>query len=525
MDAFAALLRTAMRIADARAAIVAFDDDPTPVAFQGCSLGTATAALRDGDGAFINCPAATAPASLVLIGANGATSGNLALEAVARELGTAMLHASPGAEEQLAELAAGIETLADPVMIARAPANAGDPVRVAYVNVAFERLFGYTHRDLEEQPDDLLFSEASRESVELVRERLAAGDPVRSIIVSMRSRDDESLWIDLTARAVRDDADRPKFYVFTLHDITARRAFESAVAAEKQRLMVTLKAIGDGVITVLPDGRIDFVNGAAQRMLKITYADVYGTPMRSVVRLLDDRNERREIPLDPHGDARGEGLLDDSERQLHLAFVSSPIVAMSGATLGYVIVLRDVTAQARLTRRLAYEASHDALTRLPNRRHFEEMVGIALESARARGTRHTVAYIDLDHFKRVNDTLGHQGGDKLLRELAYRMSRNVRGNDVLARIGGDEFALLLHECSTENAVRVAEKIRDSVLTTAREIAGPDSTVGASVGLASLDGSAEDAATVLNAADRACYAAKFAGRNAVRTAEILTRDSN
>jgi len=525
MDALAALLRTAMRIADARAAIVAFDDDPTPVAFQGCSLGAATAALRDGEGAFINATTTSAPASLVLLGANDATSANLALQAVARELGVAMLHVAPGADERLAELAAGIETLADPVLIARAPAKPGEPVRVAYVNVAFERLFGYTQRDLDAQSDELLFSAASRESVDLVRERLAAGEPVRSIIVAMRSRNDESLWIDLTARAVRGDTDRPAFYVFTLHDITARRAFESAVAAEKQRLIVTLKAIGDGVITALPDGRIDFVNAAAQRMLKVTYAEVYGTPLRAVVRLLDDRNERREIPLDPQGDARGEGLLDDSERQLHLAFVSSPIVAMSGVTLGFVIVLRDVTAQARLTRRLAYEASHDSLTRLPNRRHFEEMVGVALESARARGTSHTVAFIDLDHFKRVNDTLGHQGGDRLLRELAYRMSRNVRGNDVLARIGGDEFALLLHECSTDNAIRVAEKIRESVVLTAREIAGPDSPVGASVGLAQLDGSAQDAATVLNAADRACYAAKSAGRNAVRTAAAATRGSS
>jgi diguanylate cyclase (GGDEF)-like protein/PAS domain S-box-containing protein len=528
MDALSALLRTAIRIADARAALVAFDDDPTPVAFQGCSLGVATAALRDGDGAVITCPApAPAPspaASLVLLGA-AAVPGGTALDAVARELGMVMLQGATRVDERLASLAASVELLADAVMITRDPEAGAGPIRIAYVNIAFERLFGYTQRDLDGSADDVLFSEASRESVDAVRARLRAGEPVRSIIVAMRSRDDDALWIDLTARVVRSGADDSVFSVFTLRDITARRAFESAAAAEKQRLMVTLKAIGDGVITVLPDGRIDFVNAAAQRMLRVTHADAFGSPLRSLVRLLDDHNERREIALDPQGDVRGEGRFDDAERQLHLSFVSSPIVAPAGTTLGFVIVLRDVTAQARLTRRLAYEASHDALTRLPNRRHFEEMIGIALESARARGTTHTVAYIDLDRFKQVNDTFGHQAGDTLLRELAYRMSRNVRGNDVLARIGGDEFALLLHECTTDNAARVAEKIRESVETASRELAGAAGVVGASLGLAPLTADAIDAAAVLDAADRACYAAKAAGRNAVIAARPLTRDSN
>jgi diguanylate cyclase (GGDEF)-like protein/PAS domain S-box-containing protein len=514
MDAIAALLRTAMRIADARAAVVAFDDDVTPVAFQGCSLGAASVALRDGEGAVITCPAPGQPASLMLIGASTATEGNSALDAVAREIGVAMLEAGPRIEERLAKLAASVETLADPVLISRAPAAPGEPIRIAYVNASFERLFGFTTSDLEGQADDVLFSSASLETMSLVRERIAGGEPVRSIIVGMRSRDDDALWVDVMARAVRDDAGGPALYVYTMHDITARRALESAVASEKQRLTVTLKAIADGVVTVSSDGRIDFINAAAQRMLNLTFAAAYGAPLRSIVKLLDDRKERREIPLDPFGDVRGEGVLDDADRQRHLSFVSSPIVSAVGATIGFVIVLRDVTAQARLTRRLAYEASHDALTRLPNRRHFEEIVEVALEAARHRGTLHTVAYIDLDHFKVVNDTLGHQAGDRLLRELARRMSLNVRGNDVLARIGGDEFALLLHECTPVHALRVAEKIRASVETASSELVGPGVAVRASVGVALLDGETVDAASVLDAADRACYAAKASGRNAV-----------
>jgi diguanylate cyclase (GGDEF)-like protein/PAS domain S-box-containing protein len=525
MDAISALLRTAMRIADARAAVVAFDDDASPVAFQGCTLGAASVALRDGSGSSIACPASGGAASLVLIGAVTPPAGNRALDAVARELGIAMMNAAPRADERLSQLAASVEALADPVMVARVPAIPGDPVRIAYVNASFERLFGFSTADLEGRSDDVLFSAASLETMSLVRERIAAGEPVRSIIVAMRSRNDDALWVDVTARAVRDDDGVPAFYLFTMHDITSRRALESVVAAEKQRLTVTLKAIADGVVTATADGRVDFINAAAQRMLNRTFAAAYGAPLRSIVTLLDDRKERREIPLDPNGDVRGEGVLEMPERVIHLSFVSSPIVASSGTTLGYVIVLRDITAQARLTRRLAYEASHDSLTRLPNRRHFEEIIGVALESARHQGTVHTVAYIDLDHFKKVNDTLGHEAGDRLLRELSHRMSLNVRGNDVLARIGGDEFALLLHECTPSNAFRVAEKIRASVETASYEIVGPDVPVRASVGLALLDAESRDAASVLAAADGACYAAKAGGRNAVVVAEAIVEDSN
>jgi diguanylate cyclase (GGDEF)-like protein/PAS domain S-box-containing protein len=526
-ETVAALLRAAMRIAGASAAIVALEDDPTPIAHAGYGLGAATLALRDGSG--LRLPIALGEQRMVLVLVPAPESDTVAaLDAVGRELAVALLEHNSRIESQLATLAATAEGVSDAVIVSRVPTDINGPARIAYVNGAFERLFGYTTADLNDHTDGALFTAASKESVSLVRERLAAGEPVRSIIVAMRTRDNEPLWVDMTARIARDDQDRATFYVFTLHDITSRRAFEATVAAEKQRLAVTLKAIGDAMITVLPDGRIDFLNAAAQRMLGVAATDAFNAPLRSVVNLRDDHGGRCEIALDPGTDVRGEGILQSDDRQLNIAFVSSPIVAQTGATLGFVIVLRDITAEARLTRRLAYEASHDPLTRLPNRRRFEEMIEAALGSARRNGTVHTVAYIDLDHFKLVNDTMGHQAGDKLLRELAHRMSYNVRGNDILARIGGDEFALLLHECTPANALRVAEKLRISVHDAAREIVTPASvatSVGASVGIAALDRQAASAAEVLAAADRACYAAKAAGRNQVVLAEDLTKGSD
>jgi diguanylate cyclase (GGDEF)-like protein/PAS domain S-box-containing protein len=522
MDAVSALLRAAVRIAGATAAIVAYDDDHRPVAFSGCSQGAAVLALRDGTGSYIDCRTPVTPMTLVLLEPTRPAVGDAALMAIANELGHAVMESAAIFEGDLASLAASIETLADPVVV-YFPPNAGEEVaRFAYVNGAFERLFGYSTRDVSGKTEDLLFMESTQmDNVMHMRDRLAIGEPVRGIL-ELQSRERVPLWIEMTSRVVLDSADKPTYYVSTLRDISARKEFEAAVAAEKQRLSVTLKAIGDAVITALPDGRIDFINAAAQRLLNVPFSEAYGMPLRSIVDLRDDADAPCEIALDPAGDVRGEGLLYGPERNTQIAFVSSPMYGITGKPpFSYVIVLRDVTAQVRLTRRLAYEASHDSLTRLPNRRRFEEMIAGALDTAKHNGIVHTVAFIDLDRFKLVNDSFGHETGDRLLRDVAHRMALNVRGNDILARLGGDEFALLLHECTPANAERVVAKIRQSVETLPIVFNGTPIVLSASIGLAALDRDSVSAAAVMAAADKACYEAKAAVRAAEEALERQT----
>jgi diguanylate cyclase (GGDEF)-like protein/PAS domain S-box-containing protein len=512
MDAVSALLRAAIRIAGASGAIVVYDDDPRPIAFAGCSQGAAANALRDGAGASIDCRMPGTPMTLVLLDPARPISGDPALSALANELGHAVLESAAVFHGELSALAASIETLADPVAVFHPPTNGEGVARFACVNGAFERLFDYTSRDLVGLTEDLLYMvSTSMDNVMHMRERLAIGEPVRGIL-ELQTRKGTPLWIEMSSRVAFDVGDHPTYYVSTLRDISARKEFEAAVAAEKQRLSVTLKAIGDAVITALPDGRIDFINDAAQRLLNVSLSEAYGMPLRSIVDLRDEGDSPREIVLDPNGDVRGEGLLYGDESNTQIAFVSSPMcgVLNPSTPFGYVIVLRDITAQVRLTRRLAYEASHDSLTRLPNRRRFEEMIEGALSSARHSNVVHTIAFIDLDRFKQVNDSFGHETGDQVLRDVAHRMALNVRGNDVLARLGGDEFALLLHECTPADAERAVEKIRLSVESFPVIYEGTTIVLSASIGLASLDRTSESAAAALALADKACYEAK--GRN-------------
>jgi diguanylate cyclase (GGDEF)-like protein len=210
-----------------------------------------------------------------------------------------------------------------------------------------------------------------------------------------------------------------------------------------------------------------------------------------------------------NGIARGQAQLDRNSSVTHVAYVSSPI-----GDEGYVVVLRDVTAQHRLSSQLSYEASHDPLTSMFNRRRFEKVLEDAIDSTRRNDGPHALAFLDLDRFKLINDNCGHAVGDRVLLDLANVLQAQLRGRDVLARIGGDEFAVLLHDCSLENARHVLEKLRRSVESYRVSYAGSEYSVGVSIGVVAIDGSESDGSVIFARADAACYVAKARGRNAI-----------
>jgi diguanylate cyclase (GGDEF)-like protein len=177
--------------------------------------------------------------------------------------------------------------------------------------------------------------------------------------------------------------------------------------------------------------------------------------------------------------------------------------------------VRHLLASRRAERFMMHLAYHDSLTSLPNREYFHQRLSEVLADRRAGCTQHAVMYIDLDQFKIVNDTCGHSAGDQLLRQLAHLLQATLRKDDLLARLGGDEFGVLLVECDPEQACQVAEKLRATVAGFRFFWDSRVFTVGASIGVVPIDGDAIPLATVLSAADAACYAAKDSGRNQVQ----------
>jgi len=188
----------------------------------------------------------------------------------------------------------------------------------------------------------------------------------------------------------------------------------------------------------------------------------------------------------------------------------------------------DATGTRRERERLQWSASHDPLTELENRREFEHQLR-KLVADRRGPARSCALFIDLDHFKQVNDSAGHAAGDALLRRIARVLQDRVRGEDVVARLGGDEFAVLLRGCGLEQATQIAEQVRLDVHAHGL-VDGAAQVVTASIGVVEIEGSHATLAAVMEAADQACYAAKHAGRNAVRIAasarlaDVLAREA-
>jgi diguanylate cyclase (GGDEF)-like protein/PAS domain S-box-containing protein len=300
-----------------------------------------------------------------------------------------------------------------------------------------------------------------------------------------------------------------------------RKQTEENLAAEKERAQITLDSIGDGVITTDAKGQIDYMNPVAEQLTGWSRAMAWHTPAIDVFRVVSEAGARviqnpAQLCLITDCDRiKGQDvqLLNRDNRGIPIEFSATPM-RKAGKITGAVIVFRDVSEQRSLRNQLAYQATHDPLTQLANRREFEFRLEQLLHSARDRDEQHAVLYIDLDQFKLVNDTCGHTAGDELLRQLALLLSGKVRDSDTVARLGGDEFGVLVEHCALEQAQRLANELRQAIQEFRFAWNDKVFDVGASIGLVPVASHSNSVAEVLSAADIACYAAKDHGRNRV-----------
>ena len=304
--------------------------------------------------------------------------------------------------------------------------------------------------------------------------------------------------------------------------IRRTRLIEDALFQEKELAQVTLHSIGDAVITTNAQGRVDYMNGAAERLTGWRQAEARGQPLREVFRLLDEKTREPQQHLAGHDLPDGEmvGLQHQSllvrrdGQEFIIEDMLSPISNREGDVIGAVVVFHDVSQARRMASQLSWQASHDALTGLINRREFERLLRELIEASRQDGKHHAVLYMDLDQFKVVNDTCGHMAGDELLRQLVTVLVARGRDTDTVARLGGDEFGMLLVGCPLDPALRMANEIRAAVQDFRFMWQDKIFEIGISIGLVALTAESGDLATVMSNADAACYAAKERGRNRV-----------
>ena len=292
--------------------------------------------------------------------------------------------------------------------------------------------------------------------------------------------------------------------------------------ARTERAEMTLHSIGDGVLTTDVCGLIESMNQVAEQLTGWANEDAIGIDVDKIFRIVDELNDEpienpalKCLRLDQTVSvSHHTALVSRGGDRVAIDNTAAPIRGRDGRTHGVVIVFHDVSRERQLRHELSWQASHDALTGLINRREFEFQVAAALIAAKAENNTHALLYLDLDQFKIVNDTCGHGAGDLLLQHLASLLQSHLRDSDVLARLGGDELGVLLLSCPQRQALAVAEKLREAIKDYRFAWNHNTFEIGASIGVVTIDEKSKSMSELLSAADQACYVAKEQGRNRV-----------
>ncbi len=402
------------------------------------------------------------------------------------------------------------------------------------VNDALCQLLGYPQAELMQMtfqqlthPDDISSNVAAMQ-------RILAGEG-DSYLMEKRyiRRDGETVWANLSSSLVRNNKGEPLYFISQLQDITELKRTEetnrclmervtqanAALFAEKERMHITLDSIGEAVISTNEEMLVTFMNPVAERMSGWSQEEAAGKALSDILHITRGVNGARienlllcALPADKTAPEVDEELVLHSahHEQFDIQYSLTPLKTEEGHHIGTVMVVRDVSESRETLRQLTYSASHDILTRLPNRASFEQQLRQLLQNI-SGSQQHVLVFIDLDRFKAVNDAAGHAAGDALLCELSTLMLHHLHGNDVIARLGGDEFGVLLPDCTLRSASDLIQRLVNAVNHYAFQWQGNIYQVGASAGMTQIDATNCQSSDVMSQADAACYHAKHNGR--------------
>lgn len=295
------------------------------------------------------------------------------------------------------------------------------------------------------------------------------------------------------------------------------------VESERERAEVTLHSIADAVITTNENGDIEYINHVAEQLTGWELQEVKNKPVQVIFRILD-RDTREpmhnliEACLEDSTSIKKSMIKliskDGSEKEIECSM--SPILKSGKMPDGAVIVFHDETERRHMEHVIMHQATHDSLTGLTNRNEFDRQLTEHIYDAKNYGRTHALCYLDLDRFKLVNETSGHVAGDELLKQITTLLHSCIRGGDILGRLGGDEFGLILENCPHNAAEVIAKKITKEIES--HQFVWDDKTfsIGASIGLVLITADTDNATEVMKQADLSCYMAKDLGRNRVYT---------
>ena len=314
-------------------------------------------------------------------------------------------------------------------------------------------------------------------------------------------------------------------YLFAVFLSILKKSQEALIAnekhlyEEKEHMRLILTGMIDGVITTNPQGLITYLNPTAEKITGWKLNKARGLSYDRIFTLVKTSNVPLKNPLtdflaNPNKSVIKEDalLINKMGAEFNIIYTTTPLVNQAKEMIGLEIIFQNLTETKNIQKELLYNATHDPLTGLLNRREFDKALSDAQQEVNLNGAPYILCYLDLDNFKIVNDSLGHSAGDALLQEIAGLLQQRLRKGDILARLGGDEFGILLAHCSHETGKRVVQEIIDLVNALRFPWKNKIYRIGVSIGIVVMSDKMLSTNQLLSEADVACYAAKAAGRN-------------
>ncbi len=330
-------------------------------------------------------------------------------------------------------------------------------------------------------------------------------------------------WFRLKVVGAFDTHGELNKLIGSLVNIHSEKTNRLQLQKEKDKAVATLNSIVDAVITTNAEGIIEYQNSAAERLTGLHKEEAKGLRIDKALSFYQEHSHNdianpvitcletgRRMDHKIYAD-----MLDKDGTRYTVQLMATPLAHQNGEIFGAVMVLNDVTNIRVLSRRLKYQASHDILTKLINRSEFEKRVRNAITNAQQHDVYSAVLFIDLDRFKLINDICGHAAGDELLKQVAKLLRSLVGKNSSVARMGGDEFAVLIENTPIVDVEKIANKILKQLAAYRFSWDEKTFTIECSIGVAEIQSSCEGLTYILNAVDSACYLAKESGRNCIR----------
>ena len=400
----------------------------------------------------------------------------------------------------------------------------GPDGRFLRVNAAVCQMLGYREEELLQldiagvtHPDDLAADS------ELMAQLLAGQRESYQLEKRNFHQDGRVVHIQLSVSLVRDEAGAPLYFVSQVQNISQRKAFEDALHRERELAEVTLRSIGDAVITTDPQLRVTSLNPIAEAMTGWTGIEAQGRPIEEIFQLFDARNG--DVVANPLRAAIGHNSIVDLAGRTLLRHrhgfdtpvedSSAPIHDHAGNVIGGVLVFHDVSETRALALKMIHLTQHDTLTGLPNRSQLHEHIGQAIATANRRQQRAALLYVDIDNFKQVNEAHGHAAGDRVLRAFAAQLQRCLSGEELLSRYGGDEFVVVLpHLESVGDAASLGQRLINHG-EQARVDGLPELGLRLSIGISVFPDDAVEPDGLLQRAETALVAVKAQGLHGYR----------